>query len=241
MERINPHVPSLAWLGSLVALLAVLAASARAVNYDDRYPPEPAMSSYLRGQAEMVRAQAAMLQARAARIRAQAEANLAAAKTIHTRQQTASMALDNDLKAASIYFERKAMHDAYHSLKKPRERGKPEDYVRYSQMETPERPANDELEPLRGTIQWPELLQQEEFVEERIELDSLFAHRSRSNQTDTTEFYPQVQDAVQRLRGELKDKIDEISAGEYMQARRFIDSLSYEARFPPRPQGVASR
>ena len=55
-----------------------------------------------------------------------------------------------------------------------------EDCVRYSKMDAPERPAGYDLEPVRGAIQWPPVLKEGTFLEQRIQLDCLFAQRSRA-------------------------------------------------------------
>jgi ElaB/YqjD/DUF883 family membrane-anchored ribosome-binding protein len=227
------------WL-QVITAVALLASGGRAMA-GHPYAPESSMATYFRGQVEMVKAAAAMVDAKAAMLKAQAERNLARAKAAESLHKTRSLALDNDMKAANAFYQKKSAYENYQSLQKKRGRGTNEDYYRYSQMDVPERPAGYELEPVRGRIQWPPVLKQQEYVEARVQLDSLFAQRSQSSNAATAEIYGQVQSQVEQLRSDLKDNIDQISPAEYVAAKRFLDGLSYEAQFAPKADGVASK
>ena len=205
------------------------------------YARETGLSSYLRGHAELAKAAAAMVQAQAAMIKAQGDANLANAKAIETLEKTRTTALDNNLKAANTFYEKRALHDGYRVLQKQQERPTVQDFVRYSKMDRPQRPESYQLEPVRGTIQWHPVFQQETFLEQRIQVDNVFAQRSRSANTAQAPIYGQVQSLVGQMREDLKGMIREMSAAEYLEARKFLDSLAYEAQFTPRPEGVASQ
>lgn len=228
-------------MGRIVFCVLLLLGSAVRSDAAHPYARETGLSSYLRGHAELVEAAAAMVQAQAAMIKAQSEANLANAKAIETLEKTRTTALDNNLKAASTFYEKRALHEGYRAIQKQRERPTVQDCVRYSKMESPQRPESYQLEPVRGTIQWHPVFMQEAFLEERVELDSLFAQRSRSAGTAQVPIYGKVQSLVGAMREDLKGMIREMSSAEYLEARKFLDSLAYESQFSPRPQGVASR
>jgi len=234
MESLKQLMGRLAWT---LALLA----GAHQAEAAHPYARETALSSYLRGHADLVKSAAAMVQARAAVVKAQGEANLANAKALESLQKTRSLALDNDMKAAAMFYEKRSLYESYQALQKTRERPTIEDCVRYSKMDAPERPAGSELEPQRGTIQWPPVLKHETFLEQRAQLDCLFAQRSRAEGTATTEVYGQVQTLAGQMRSDLKEMIDQMPPVEYLEAKKFIDKLAYEAQFPARPDGTAGK
>jgi hypothetical protein len=72
-------------------------------------------------------------------------------------------------------------------------------------------------------------------------MDHLFAARNRGSRAPRAELYGKVQTVAGQMRGELKEMIGEVSPGEYLAARKFLDGLAYEAQFQPQPRGVAQR
>ena len=197
------------------------------------------LGSILDGKAEMAKAAAAMVNAQAALVRAISEAQLNQAKAIQTMEQTRTIALDNNLKATVTFYEKRKLYEAYHSLQAVRERPTQEDLIRFSKEAAPERPAPSELS--RGVIHWPETLQRDEFLVHRIQLDSLFAKRSQDNSGVGSSTYRKVQTVSNQMREELKDVVQQVSPAEYLSARKFIESLAYEAQFPPDTPDVAVR
>ena len=197
------------------------------------------LGSAMRGKAEIGRAAAAMVSAQAALVKAMSEAGLDRAKAIQTLEQTRTVALDNNLKAATNFYEKRKLYDAYHALQAVRERPTREDLIRYSKEASPERPGDSQLS--RGTIHWPDALQREEFLVQRLQLDVLFAKRTEANSGQGSDVCREVQSLAKRMRDDLKDMVQRMSPAEYLAARKFINALAYEAQFPPDVQGVAVR
>ncbi len=198
-----------------------------------------ALWSYLNGQAEMQKATAAVINAQAALVKSISEAQLNYAKTIDSLQTTRTKALENDLKVATNFYEKRKLYDAYQSLQTDRERPDPEDLMRYSREAAPERPDGSQLD--RGVIHWPDILQREEFTDARIQLDILFVQRYKTQSGPGSDVYRDVRKLTDQMRLELKDMVQQLSPVEYMAAKRFIDSLAYEAQLPPEIPGVALR
>lgn len=186
-----------------------------------------------------VDAQCKMLSAKAAWITAMAEAQATRAKTLQTLQQVRGLALDNDLKTAKTFYEKRKLHDADPGLD-TRKRPTQEDVIRYSKTSAPQRPASFQLEPVRGRIHWPAVFHQEEFADCRIRLECLFAQRKAGTSAPASGVCHQVQEATAEMHEQLRAKIRRMSPAEYVAARNFLESLAYEARFPARIEGVAS-
>jgi len=193
----------------------------------------------LNGQAAIGRAVAAQWTAQADVIKAAAEANTANAKVLQTLQQVRSLALDNNLKAAKTFYEKRKLYEASRALRN-RKRPSREDLIRYSKNSAPKRPANYQLEPVRGTIYWPEILRHDEFLEHRLELDCLFARRKTTDGSPGSDVSRDVQQVAMQMRQQLQAMIRRLPPAEYLTARKFIDSLAFEAQFPPRIEGVAA-
>ena len=222
------------WLAA-VFLLAGSAGRATAVEV----VKVDVLGSAMRGKAELGKAAAAMVNAQAALVKAMSEAGLNRAKAIQTLEQTRTVALDNHLKAATNFYEKRKLYDAYHMLQAVRERPTREDLIRYSKEAAPDRP--DDCQLSRGTIRWPDTLQREEFLVKRLQLDALFAKRTETNSGQGSEVCREVQSLTKQMREDLKDMVQRMTPADYLSARKFINALAYEAQFPPDVQGVAVR
>lgn len=199
-----------------------------------------ALQSYLGGHAELGKAAAAWVTAQATMIKAAAEANATNAKAMETYEKARGLSLDNDMKAAKTFYDKRQMRETY-CAQTSRSRPTQEDLIRYSKATVPERPTNYQLEPVRGKIYWPEVLQGETFLEERIQLESLFAERKTTDNGVSSPIYGQVQELAEQMRSELRMRVREISPAEYLAARKFIDALAFEVRFPQQVEGVAAK
>ena len=199
-----------------------------------------------------VDAQCKILKAKGDWITSVANANGTNAKTLETLQQVRGLTLDNNLKTAKTFYEKRKLNDGYQGLN-TQKRPTQEDAIRYGKAMLPGRPASYELEPARGRIYWPEVLLDEEFADCRIRLNGLFAQRKAAPSFPSVghEAAPpngrgsnvsrQVQTAAVQMRQQLRSKIRGMTPTEYMAARKFLEKLAHEARFPARIEGVASK
>ncbi len=220
--------------------LGIAVGGSRAVGAGYSRTQTSGLESYLKGKAEIAKSAAAWVTAQAAVIKARAEANATNAQAMETLQKARSLTLDNDLKAAKTFYEKRQLREAYSAMNAPT-RATREDLIRYSKASTPERPTSYQLEPVRGKIYWPTVLQGESFLEERIQLESLFAKRKVIEGGVSSPIFGEVQEVAEEMRTELRSIMREISPVEYLAARKFIEALAFEARFPERMEGVASK
>ena len=242
--------------------LIVLSVAGVGVSANAAHPPE-ALDAYVKAYTEMGKnaavlfnnqntqatsqtgmftawadAQAKMLTAQAGWITAVANANATNAKTLETLQQVRGLVLDNNLKVAKVFYDKRKLCEDYQKLN-PCKRPTQENVVRYNQASVPKRPAQFELASARGRISWPDVLLDEEFSDGRIQLESLFAQRKASVSAPGSSVSGEVQTVAVQMRERLQAKIRQMSPEEYLAARRFLDSLAYESRFPARIEGVA--
>jgi hypothetical protein len=207
-----------------------------AVLFNNQNTQATAQTSTLTAWAD---AQAKILTARAGWITAVANANSTDAKTLQTLQQLRSLVLDNNLKAAKTFYDKRKLCEDYRKLN-PCKRPTQESMGRYSQASVPKRPVQFELASAPGRIYWPDVLLNEEFTDGRIQVESLFAQRKTVASGPGNSVSGEVQTAAAQMREQLQSKIRQMSPEEYLAARRFLESLAYEARFPARGERVAS-
>jgi hypothetical protein len=200
------------------------------------------MSSYANNvgkanvQAQAVEAQAKLISAQASYITAQAGANKTNAEAIQALEQAKGLALDNSLKRAKTFYDKKALHQNYKALVQGSRTRSPEDYLRISRASVPQRLNEEQFDSLRGMIAWPSLLRSKEFELERNQLNELFEKRLDYPQDVSQE----VKLAVDRMEGRLLLMVKESDQTEYAKAKKFLRGLSYESRFQTGVGRVAS-
>ncbi len=220
---------------TVVFVVLVYTCPARAIS---PYAVESSTGIYLRGTADAVKAQAAIVTAQASVISSTAASNAAIAKAADDLEKVRAMAMDNDLKAAKAFYDRRKMYADYQA-QRAAQRGKG-DLARRSKANT-ERASVYEVDPLRGRIFWPSVLKREEFADARVQMDALFAERKTRQAGLGSNFCRQAKMLTSEMRDQLREMVDDLSPSEYLAARKFLDTLSFEAQMPPRIEGVAAK
>jgi hypothetical protein len=145
-------------------------------------------------------------------------------------QQVRSQAVDNHLKYVASKYELRKMNQEYvASLKKPHVT--PEQLSRISRAAIPERATFSQIDPQQGKIRWPEALCDERFGGSRKKLNELFAARSLAPTQFNSQSRQAVQDATAAMKDALSAQIRQYGTADYLAARKFLETLSYEARF----------
>jgi len=107
-----------------------------------------------------------------------------------------------------------------------------EQAIRIAKMATPPRLDSTQLDPLTGHIEYPLVLRDGRFAENRSQLDSLFAHRASTQGSIDFEDHRKIRQTVSNFIDALKAHVNDYSANDYGRARTFLDSLLHELRFP---------
>ena len=142
--------------------------------------------------------------------------------------------IDNQKKREETYFEMRRMNASYRAEM----RGAPvsmEKLISFSNARMPTRLTSDQLDPAKGELKWPHILQRPEFDKQREALDTLFVERAkRPYHTGLgTENYREVRMITDDMHDLLRSLISDISPDEFIVGNKFLNSLSYEARFDP--------
>ena len=164
----------------------------------------------------------------AALLRARAEFCLLTAQARITAAEAYRREIENRKLATAACFELRERNRSGRAAEHG-PRPTQEQLVRYAQGGKPERLSPSELDTATGEVSWPVLLQDEVFSVYRAELETLFARGVRAGE-DAARQYSQVRQATGAMLARLKHLVHEVPPMDYSQARRFIQSLAYEAR-----------
>src|SRR5262249_55661685 len=107
-----------------------------------------------------------------------------------------------------------------------------EQYVTLAKKAAPARLTQLEYNRSLGRLNWPDVLTADEFADERNELNLAFESRSPRDVGANSAFYSQVRELSASLQAKLKDKVQELDATQYVAAKKFLMSLSYESLQP---------
>ncbi len=160
-------------------------------------------------------------------IRARGAYNLMTAEALEQMTEAARKDMLNREEWTHTYFRLREANRTYRD-KEGSPRPTPEDIVRYAQMGKPERLSPGEIDPVTGSIAWPEALRGFEFADDRARVERLFADwidygRLRLGHRQ------QIRVTTDGMLAKLQERIEAIPPTDYMAARRFLESLAYEA------------
>ena len=143
-------------------------------------------------------------------------------------EEARSKYLENRRKYIQTYYQMREAHQKEMADKRERTRHSPEALAAAAAASRPRPLGPDAIDPVSGKINWPESLQDAEYAPQRAEIEKLFALRSMTGAgMDTAK---KIHAATRELSAELRGNIQKLPAGDYMAARKFIDSLSYVSR-----------
>jgi hypothetical protein len=218
-----------AFLTGFAFLLSAVPAFAQpgvAIGYngwgcDYPYVATTAPESYARGVAEIIKDQGVYN-----KLTAEAARQFAESQTI---------TLDNARKWVQFYFDMKQINQEQRALL----RGPKPSYsflIRSAQEAAPRRLSPYELDPASGQINWPLLLRADFFAEYRATLERLFAFRATNPQgaMSYNTFFG-IEQGTDSLMDALQSRIAKLPPQEYVAAKRFLQSLAWEASQPTFP------
>jgi hypothetical protein len=164
-------------------------------------------------------------------IRAKGEYNLATSAAAVNFSEARRRQIENDKQWLQTYFETRDINRQARDAELKRQRGTPEDLVRYARAGRPKLLSNGELDTVTGEIHWPILLRAEEFGPQRAQLEKAFADRAYHGVMGAEVFLKATQ-ATNKMLASLKSQIHNMPPQQFMEATRFVQSLAYEASQP---------
>ena len=189
-------------------------------------------------EAQMMESWAKVVQAQATLVTAYAGANKTNAEAAQAWEQARGLALDNEVKYAKTFYDKKALYRADKALAQGPKTRTAEDYLRIARAGAPQRLAEDQLNGLNGAIAWPSLLMSEEFEPERTRLNELF--EKRLDYPQDSQVVKDVKQAVEEIGGKLLQMVRNSDQTEYAKSKKFLRSLAFESQLPTSASKVAA-
>lgn len=221
IDRTLSHPAATALLGfAATALLGFAATSASAqayyrggypgYGYGGGYHASTAAEGYARGMAEAVRAQG--------------EKNLNDSRAAINREDARSKYLDNRVKAAETYWERRKVYDkemAEQRYQEGQRRLDQRNRVMLKEL------SPDQFNLTTGAVAWPGLLKDPSYNDFRKPLDELFAKRAQYGAL-TSDEYLQAKELVRTWRGAVTARKASYPEAALRNALRFLLKLNRE-------------
>jgi hypothetical protein len=171
------------------------------------------------------------LQGLAAVVRAQGDYNLSTSAAAVNLTTATRQAIQNQKDYVEAYFAIRAFNRQARDAENARDRQLTQEWLRFHPSVKPKRLTSSELDPVSGSINWPILLQSDELAKRRQAIQQAFIERHHFGMMGYNN-YRTVQQITNDLIAELLDKIRETAPSEYIQAKKFIEALIYEASLP---------
>jgi hypothetical protein len=155
-------------------------------------------------------------------------------------QEAYARFIKNREAATQTYFRIRQINLAGRDAERS-ERLSSEQYAVLAKMDGPGRLSHQQYDTTLGRLSWPAALAGEDFAADREALDRAFRGRSPGDVGTDTEFYGEVKQVAAAMQETLRNHINDLDAAQYMSAKKFLMSLSYEARQSMVARTLASR
>ena len=163
-------------------------------------------------------------------VRSAGQANLSNSAASINYTIARSNQIQNRAEWTDTYFQMRQANRAYRAA----ERGPVptmEALVRFAQLGKPKPLSPGEVDPVSGGINWPLLLRTEGLAKQRAEVEGAFSKRASHNMMSTDD-YIKTKQVTDQMAADLKKRIRDVPSYQYMQSKKFIESLAYAAGQP---------
>lgn len=163
--------------------------------------------------------------------RAKGEYNRATAEAAINFAEARRRETENHKQWVQTYFDTREINRQAREADLKTHRGSADDWARLALASRPRPLSAGELDSATGKIRWPDMFRSEEFAAYRAQVEKAFADRAYHGMMGS-EARATVAQATDQMLASLKSHIHDMPASDYMQARRFITGLAYEATQP---------
>jgi hypothetical protein len=163
-------------------------------------------------------------------VRSAGEANLMDSLAAQNYVAARSQDIQNRVQWTEAYYQMRRANRAYRESKRS-PRLSQEEIARNARQGLPRRLTSAELDPLTGEVNWPVILQESQYASEREQLEKLFGKRAEATSV-SPDVYREIKTNTDELLATLKKSIAQYKPNDWLGARKFVESLAYEVRFP---------
>lgn len=173
-------------------------------------------------------------------VRSYGEANYFNSLAAINGQEAYARYVQNQERATETYFRIKQINQAAREANRP-QRLSYEQYVAMAKKYAPEGLSEQQYDRTLGRLNWPAVLNGEEFSTERDALNRTFMVRSPVDAGPASAFYTNVRRISDSMDAKLKTKFSDLNSAEYIAAKKFIMGLTMESQNPLVVRALAAR
>ena len=213
----------------LAVVLAVAdAASAQtdaSVPYTPTVPASSSFSAYGDYDSGGGTVEGSALRGMASVISASGDAALSASAAAVNLTQAQKQSIENRQAATIAYF---AMQETNRAAREARRspRLTQEQYVRIAQSTAPARLTSSEVDPVSGSIHWPQVLQMSQFDAERAELEKTFVKLAQFGALGVSDLNA-AGNLVEATSVKLKQLVRSVPPQQYIASKNFLKSMMF--------------
>jgi hypothetical protein len=154
------------------------------------------------------------------------------AEAMKNVEQVRANYIDNQKQWTDVYLSKRRALDAEHARANEEARNRNARYLeeKANHPDAPSRLDPTQVDRKIGLVDWPSALLRDTFVLYRSDIESLLAQQGREG--SNSELSANILRTTRALQEELRAHIREIVPSEYLQARKFLESLAMESRPP---------
>ncbi|MEN6458858.1 MAG: hypothetical protein ABFC63_08000 [Thermoguttaceae bacterium] len=157
--------------------------------------------------------------------------NLATSEAALNMTEVRRNQIANDRLWTETYFYKQQLNRENRAAQYERDRGNPADYPKYSRLGVPKRLTNEQLDAVTGEIRWPMLLTLPGYAVQRTAIERVFADRAYHGAIGPEDFML-VRQLTSEMIEDLRDHVAMLPPQQYLTAKRFLQSLAYQAGQP---------
>jgi hypothetical protein len=158
-------------------------------------------------------------------ISAKGNYNLSTSAAAINMTQAEKQSIQNQQQWTNTYFDMRATNRA---ARKAEAGPTPtmEQIARFARDGAPKPLASDQMNPVSGTVNWPGLLQQEQFAPQRTEVEQLLAKQATYGRLDYTD-QTKARQAIESMNAGLKAQVKDVPPMDWTASNSFLKSLNY--------------
>ena len=158
-------------------------------------------------------------------ISAKGDYNLATSAAAVNLTQADKQYIENRQQATETYFAMRETNRAAREANRSA-RLSTEQLVRIASQAAPKQLTASEIDPVSGKVQWPDLLQGDQFVQERSSLDKLALKHAQYGTLPVTDLEA-AGHLIEAMSAKLRQVVTTAPAQKYVDAKNFLKSLMY--------------
>jgi hypothetical protein len=185
-------------------------------------------------------AEEGILRGYASVVTAQGQANYLNGQAAVYFQQARKQAINNNELATETYFRTRRVNLEARNAERPA-RLNSDQYAVLAKKAAPDRLTSHEYDTTFARLTWPAALSGDEFAEQREAMDRAFGSRSLRDSGADSAFYGEVKQISSAMQKTLQSQVGRLDGTQYVAAKKFLMSLTYEATQPMVIRTVAVR